>query len=54
MPTEQPTSVRLPKDLKDFLREQAKEARRPLTYQIIYILNEYRKAIVGFRKTSQK
>ena len=38
----QPTSIRLPLDLKDFLKRQAASSNRKLAGQIIHILKEWR------------
>lgn len=40
-----PTSIRLTKDLKEFLLRQARTHKRPLSYQITWVLEEYCKAI---------
>jgi hypothetical protein len=48
-PVVQPTSIRLPKDLKAYLVAEARRQNRPLSYQIIYILNAYRKHMTGLK-----
>ena len=40
-----PTSIRLSPELKAFLKQQADKHKRPLAYQIIWILNQYRELI---------
>jgi hypothetical protein len=37
-----PTSIRLPADLKDFLKRQALAQNRKLSQQIVHILKEWR------------
>lgn len=45
-----PFSLRLPKDLKDFLRRRAEEDNRKLAPLIVVILEEWRKAYHARRK----
>jgi hypothetical protein len=39
--------LRLPSDLKEFVREQARENQRSMTGEIVFALGQYRKAASG-------
>lgn len=39
--------VRLPEDLKEFIRESARTNRRSMTGEIVYALGQYRKTASG-------
>ncbi len=46
----QPTSIRLPKVLKDFLRRRAEIEDRKLSQMIVHILELYRASITSRKK----
>jgi hypothetical protein len=50
----QPTSVRLPKPLKDYLRRRAEIEDRKMAAVIVRILEESRQAFLQARKEQQK
>jgi len=47
MPAEQPTSIRLPRPLKKKLQVAAERERRPLSVQIVFILQRWIEAWEG-------
>ncbi len=50
MPSVFPTSIRIPKVLKERLLRYAREEKRPLAVQIIYVLEQW----VKWRETQQE
>ena len=48
--TEQPTTIRMPKDLKAFLRRDAQRNKRLFTHHIAWILQFYRQSIERAKK----
>jgi len=45
-----PTTIRLPKDLKAWLKALAKREQRTFSAQIIFALDRYRKEMIGVDK----